>query len=100
MEKLIKANIRLFDIICKLHPMIDVSNKDQEELYLALHECKHIINNIINSDKIEVVIEELNNKFSIFDESGQCIEFDFDSYEEAEMWATDNNYNIIHSFNI
>lgn len=61
MENLINANKRLFEAIIKLHPMIDVSNKKEEELYLAMHECKEHINNIITEDERRQMLSIIAN---------------------------------------
>lgn len=52
---------------------------------------------------IRVVIEQMDMDgefFHIYDESGQAIEVDFLTYEEAETWAKDNNYIVVSTFNI
>lgn len=59
----------------------------------------------IELEVMDVVIEdyeedEETTKYSIVDESGCTIETDFDSFEDAEEWAVDNNYNVVDSFNV
>lgn len=54
----------------------------------------------INTQTNDVIIEDFGDTCSIVDINGCTIEPDFDSYEEAEMWAIDNNYNILYGFNI
>lgn len=54
----------------------------------------------INTQTNDVIIEDFDDSYLIVDINGCTIEPDFDSYKEAEMWATDNNYNVVHSFNI
>lgn len=46
-----------------------------------------------------VVIEDFGDQFSIVDESGQTIETDFETYEEAAAYAEDSGYEIVQSFN-
>ena len=44
-----------------------------------------------------------DNKTGLFDlyaESGQIVETDFKTPEEATQWATDNDYEIVETFNI
>lgn len=47
----------------------------------------------------KAVIEEFDELFNLYNDAGQCIESDFDSYEEADQWAKDNNYVVVDSFN-
>jgi len=51
-------------------------------------------------EKIKVVIEDFGDEFGIYNEAGQCIEPDFNSYEEAKEWAEDNGYEVVESFHI
>ena len=54
----------------------------------------------IDTQTNDVTIEDFDDSYSIVDINGCTIEPDFNSYEEAEKWATDNNYNVVHGFNI
>ena len=45
-----------------------------------------------------VIIEWDSDNFSLYNESGQAIEHDFNSRTEAKQWAVDNNYNIVDTF--
>jgi hypothetical protein len=46
----------------------------------------------------KVRIEEFDDTYSIVEESGQTIEPDFETHEEAETWAIDNNYTLVDTF--
>ena len=46
----------------------------------------------------EVIIIENNLSFDIHEESGQAIEFDFDSYESANQFAKDQNWKVVEKF--
>lgn len=51
-----------------------------------------------------VIIEDFEDKFgditySLYDSAGHMIEADFDSYEDAEEWAEDNDYIVVETFN-
>ena len=100
---LLKATLDILnkcnDSVIKLDVMSTTAVWDDVECdgYCLKDELSELLNEI---DRIDVVIEDFGDTYSIVDINGCTIEPDFDSYEEAEMWATDNNYNIIHSFNI
>ena len=49
---------------------------------------------------MKVVIEDMDDKFCIYDESGHRIEGDFESFEEAETYAIDCGYDVIDNFNL
>ena len=46
----------------------------------------------------EVIIIENGLKFDIYEESGQAIENDFDSYESANQYAKDQNWTVVEKF--
>lgn len=49
---------------------------------------------------MRVVIEQMgDNLFHLYDSAGSMVEGDFDTYEEAEQWAKDNDYLVVSSFN-
>lgn len=49
----------------------------------------------------KVVIEQMEDDlYHIYNEAGQIIEADFDSYEEAKQYANDNNFIVVNSFHI
>ena len=100
---LLKATLDILnkcnDSVIKLDVMSVTAVWDDVECdgYCLKDELSELLDEI---DRIDVVIEDVGNYFSIFDESGQCIEYDFKKYMVAEKWAIDNNYNVVQSFNI
>lgn len=46
---------------------------------------------------VELMCDEL---YHIYDESGSCIEPDFETEEEALKYATDNGYHPVENFNL
>lgn len=60
-------------------------------------------------EKIKVVIENLSDEdnidsdeddFCLYDEAGHLVEGGFDTVEEAEEWAKENDLVVVSSFNI
>jgi len=51
-----------------------------------------------NNKTKKVVIEKFGNTFSIYEESGVCVEPDFKSYRLAKTWAEENNYEVVNNF--
>ena len=50
---------------------------------------------------MKVIIEQMADLFwNIYNESGACIEPDFDTKEEAEEFAIDQGYEIVNYFNV
>lgn len=47
----------------------------------------------------EVTIVNLDNTWSIYDDSGQCLEPDFEFEEDAVAYAKDQNWNVVDFFN-
>jgi len=47
-----------------------------------------------------VINEDEDGTFSIYEESGQCIEFGFESKDEAEDYAVDNHMVVVDKFNL
>jgi len=50
--------------------------------------------------KPPVVIENFENQFAIYNEAGQMVDADFDTYEEAKAWVEDNGYKLVQTFNL
>jgi len=48
----------------------------------------------------DVVIEEFRNVWSIYEESGQVLEIDFQSKEHAVEFAHDMGWNVVERFNV
>ncbi len=52
-------------------------------------------------DAVYVIIEQMEDEaFGVYEESGQCIVGDFDSFEDAEKWVNENDYDLVDSFNL
>lgn len=49
---------------------------------------------------MKVIIEDFQDIFSILDENGLTIESGFETYEEAEEYAEQNNMQIVNVFNL
>ncbi len=48
-----------------------------------------------------VIIEQMEDElFHLYDESGSLIEGDFDTWDEANQWAIDNDKEIVELFNL
>lgn len=48
-----------------------------------------------------VIIEQMEDDlYHLYDVDGCSVENDFDTYEEAEEWAKDNDYVVVHAFYI
>jgi len=47
-----------------------------------------------------VINEDADGTFSIYEESGQCIEFGFESKDEAKDYAVDNHMVVVDNFNL
>ena len=46
-----------------------------------------------------VVIEQMDdNLYHLYNEAGQAVETDFETYEEAEQWAQCNGYTVVQLF--
>jgi hypothetical protein len=50
--------------------------------------------------KCVIIDKEENGLYSIYEESGQCLEPDFETYEEAELFCADNVWIVVESFNL
>ena len=51
--------------------------------------------------KTQVIISEDENKlFSIYEESGQYLENDFETYDDAKQYCENQNWLIVESFNV
>lgn len=47
-----------------------------------------------------VVIEELGDRYHLYDENGIAVESDFPTYASADIYARDNGFNVVNSFNL
>lgn len=97
------------------------SSKDVQSKYECTdEEAMDIIENVMSNDGItmfiwdtiddhaesaglkrikEVTIVNLDNTWSIYDDSGQCLEPDFEFEEDAVAYAKDQNWNVVDFFN-
>jgi hypothetical protein len=51
-------------------------------------------------DVVILMTDDDRGYWSIYEESGQALEYDFNSEEEALKYAKDQNWNIVETFNI
>jgi hypothetical protein len=51
-------------------------------------------------EKRDVAIEDYKGLWSIYEESGQVLEIDFTSKEQAVEYAKDMGWNVVDRFNI
>lgn len=47
-----------------------------------------------------LIIIDNEDKYDLYNEAGQMVECDFDTYQEAGQWAIDNGYYIVTLFNV
>lgn len=48
---------------------------------------------------MEVIIEDFNDTWGIYNSGGQCLESDFETYVEAHNYAIENGMTVVGSFN-
>lgn len=53
----------------------------------------------MKTDVVILLTDDNKGLYSIYEESGQAIEFDFESFNEAKDWCVECGYNIVDSFN-
>jgi hypothetical protein len=61
---------------------------------MTLHELRQLI------DSRVVVSELYDNTFGLYDESGQCVESDFDTEADAIEFARFNDLYVVENFNV
>lgn len=69
-------------------------NVDVEDVQKMLDKYKTDYENEDN-----VIVEELDDEYHLYNSSGQCVEGDFSTSEEAIEYAKNNGYNVVDEFN-